>query len=138
MLNLEYEPSLRRGYQPMCEWENQVKSLLTSDFNLKTDPCVNGFFFLGLQAQSSSCDSYSFFMSPCISWLEAGLKKKQDFMLWNSVRVIKSFWGKITRKICKLAYVNYNKNDAFNHQEHLSYIHLLSFPLAQDLPVDQP
>ena len=79
MLNLEYEPSLRRGYQPMCEWST---SLLTSDFNLKTDPCVNVFFSWMYMhkyenMKSSHCDSYSFFMSPYISWLEAGLTKSK-------------------------------------------------------------
>ena len=64
--------------------------------------------------------------------------KKARFHAVEYCQGHESFWGKITRKICKLACVNYNKNDAFNHQEHLSYIHLLSFLLAQDLQVDQP
>ena len=50
MLNLEYEPSLIEVINQCASGGNQVKSLLTSDFNLKTDPCVNVFFFLGLQA----------------------------------------------------------------------------------------
>lgn len=77
MLNLEYEPSLRRGYQPMCEWENQVKSLLTSDFNLKTDPCVNVFFFLDYK-HSHQAVTHILFLCPLASlgWKQDSKKSK--------------------------------------------------------------